>query len=70
VEDHLKQTGAIEYTEQEKLDMELDKIYPNAKSKTVVEYNGKKYKIGYFPLERSRTGKTVHEWGHTWKLIE
>jgi len=49
--------------------MELDKLYPNAKSKTKIEYNGKKYILRYYPLEVSRSGKTVQEWGHSWELI-
>lgn len=66
IEDYLKQTGTIEYTKQEKIDAELDKLYPDARSKTVVEYNGGKYKIKYFPRDKSNSGKTVYEWGHTW----
>ncbi|MBU6141856.1 hypothetical protein KGO95_01890 [Patescibacteria group bacterium] len=66
VEQALKQSGKIEKTPEERLTEELDQVYPNAKSKTVVEYQGKKYQVRYFPLETSRTGKTVFEWGHQW----
>ena len=34
-------------TKEEKITEELDKLYPNAKSKTIVEYNGEKYQIRY-----------------------
>lgn len=69
VEQALKQSGKIEKTLEERLTEELDKLYPNAKSKTVVEYQGKKYQVRYFPLESSRTGKTVFEWGHQWVIF-
>ena len=66
VEQALKGSGQLEKSQEEKLTEELDKLYPNAKSKTVIEYQGKKYQIRYFPLESSRTGKTIFEWGHQW----
>lgn len=66
VKEVLKQSGQVEKTPEEKLTEELDNLYPNAKSKTVVEHRGKKYQVRYFPLESSRTGKTVFEWGHSW----
>jgi hypothetical protein len=66
VKQALKQAGQIEKTDEGKLTAELDRIYPNAKSKTIVEHDGKKYQVRYFPLESSRTGKTVLEWGHQW----
>lgn len=59
-----------EPTEQQKTDAELDKLYPNAKSRKIVEYNGKRYQSRYFPRDISRSGKTIHEWGHTWRLVE
>lgn len=70
IESYLKEEGLLEVTEEEKMTAELDKLYPNAKSKMIVGHKGRKYQIRYFPLERSRSGKTVHEWGHKWRLIE
>lgn len=61
--------GLIEMTEKEKLQADLDKLYPNAKSKSVVEYKGKKYKICYWPI-KSRSGKTVQEWRHRWEELD
>ncbi len=66
---NLKENGILEKTESEKLNEELDKIYPNAKSKTIVTYNDKKYQIRYFPVVKSRSRKTVKEWGHSWEEI-
>lgn len=70
IENYLKARGILELSEEEKNNAELDKLYPNAKSKTIVEYKGKKYQIKYFPLEKSSSGKTVYEWGHEWQLVE
>jgi primosomal protein N'' len=70
IEDYLKDTGVIEKTEKEKLNEQLDTLYPSARSKSIEEYNGKKYRCRYFPIETSKSGKTVHEWGHIWELVE
>lgn len=71
IEYYLKQRGILEKTEADKfleenhrIHEELDRLYPGAKSKTIVEYNGKKYQIRYFPLRKSR-GKVL-EWEHAW----
>jgi hypothetical protein len=69
VKNALKQSGKLEKTPEEQLTEELDKLYPNSKSRTIAEYKGKKYQIRYFPLETSRTGKTVLAWGHKWELF-
>ncbi|MBI4135220.1 hypothetical protein HY477_00595 [Candidatus Uhrbacteria bacterium] len=70
IEAALKEAGVIELTEEETRDRELDELYPNAKSRTIVTYKGKRYQIRYVPREKSRSGKTVHEWGHHWHLLE
>lgn len=69
VEQALKQSDKVEKAPEERLTEELDELYPNARSKTVVEYQGKKYQVRYFPLESSRTGKIVFEWGHQWVIF-
>lgn len=70
IEQYLKDVGVLELTEKEKLEKELDQIFPNAKSKEIVEYNGKKYRRRFFPLEKSRSRKTVTEWGKSWESAE
>ena len=69
LEKALKKKGELPMEEEEGVTFELDELFPNAKSGTIVNHKGKKYQIKYFPLQQSRTGKTVQEWGHTWKLI-
>ncbi|HGW4196990.1 TPA: hypothetical protein ACNH0M_001036 [Morganella morganii] len=64
-----KLEGLIELTESEKTERELNKLYPNAKSKKTVEYKQRKYIKKYYPLEKSRSGKTVTEWGSEWCVI-
>ncbi|MBD7962401.1 hypothetical protein [Comamonas avium] len=66
ISENLKNLGVIEKSESEKLTDELDRLYPNAHSKKKVNYNGVMYQIRYFPLEKSRSRKTVKEWGHEW----
>jgi hypothetical protein len=70
METYLKQTGVLEYSPEERLNAELDKLFPSAKSKTIVEYRGNKYRVRYFPLDKSNSGKTVYEWGHAWELVK
>ena len=43
----------------------LDELYPNAQSKTVVVYEGKKYQIRYFV---SFIGGYKH-WDHQWHVV-
>jgi len=66
IEQDLKSRGVIMMNDKEKLEAELDKQFPEAKSKQIVEYKGNRYQRQYFPLEKSRSGKTVTEWGKTW----
>jgi hypothetical protein len=75
IETYLKSEGVLEKTEADKfleenkkINEELNRLYPDVKSKTIVEYNGKKYQIRYFPL-RKRQGKVL-EWEHAWWPIE
>lgn len=65
----LKLLGLIEMSDAEKVTNELDQLYPNSKSKTIVIHNGIKYQIRYFPVEKSRSDKTVKEWAHEWVPI-
>ena len=70
IEQDLKIRGLIVMTDKEKLEAELDKQFPKTKSKQIVEYKGKSYQRKFFPLEKSRSRKTVTEWGKTWIEIE
>jgi len=69
ISDELKRLGLLEKSSAETLTDELDGLYPNAKSKTIVVHNGVKYQIRYFPREKSRSRKNVTEWGHEWAPI-
>ncbi len=66
VEESLKHQGLVEKSESDMLNEELDRLYPNAKSRTIVTHNCKQYQVRYFPLVESRSRKTVKEWGHNW----
>lgn len=66
ISEELKSQGVIEKSEAEKITDELDRLYPNARSNTSVVHNGITYQVRYFPVERSRSRKSVREWGHEW----
>ena len=71
IENSLREAGLIELTTQEKLNQTLDLLYPNAQSKMIVAHEGQRYQIRYYPMSSSRSGKTVHTWGHDWqKFVE
>lgn len=66
----LKIRGLIPPTEQEKLEAELDRAFPKAKSKDVVELNGKRYQLRFMPAEKSRSRKTVMSWHRWWEELK
>jgi hypothetical protein len=70
IEQYLKDAGILERTKREQLEIELDRIFPNARTREIVEYNGKKYRRQFWPLEKSRSGKTVKEWDKSWLPVE
>ena len=48
IESYLKEVGIIEKTDDEILTEKLDALYPNARSKTIVNFEGKRYQVSYF----------------------
>jgi hypothetical protein len=47
----------------------IDAQHPSARSGEVVEHAGQRYRRRFFPEEKSRSGKTVTEWGRTWEAV-
>lgn len=70
IEQDLKSRGLLVMNEKEKLEAELDKHFPEAESKQIVEYKGKSYQRKYFPLEKNRSRKAVTGWGKSWIEIQ
>ncbi|MGJ8530106.1 hypothetical protein [Maritalea sp.] len=66
IENALKASGQLALSENEVLEKELDQMFPNAKSKEMVEYKGQKFQRKFWPLEKSRSGKNVVEWSRGW----
>jgi hypothetical protein len=56
--------------ESERIQAELDRLYPNAQSKRIVEYQGQNWIRRYVPLDVSRSGKTVHRWHGYWEKLK
>jgi len=69
IESVLKTNGTLPLTVQEQLNKDLDAKFPNARSKDVVEFEGKRYQLRFSPAVKSRSGK-VKEWDRTWVLLE
>jgi exonuclease VII small subunit len=70
ITESLKAQELIPRTEQELLEARLDNACPKAGSKQIVEFEGKKYQKQFFPLSRSRSGKSVSEWGAHWVSVD
>lgn len=66
----LKAKGLIPYTEQDLLEIELDRLFPNAKEKAVVQYQGQSYIRRITVLQRTRSRKNVVAWNTSWELFE
>lgn len=62
----LKATGELPLTEHEKLEQKLDGLYPNAQSKQIVEFEGRRYRRTFTPVSKSLSGKTVKAWQKSW----
>ncbi len=69
IEEDLKRRGILPYTEHELLEETLDEAYPNAQSREVVLYNGKRYRRRFYPLEKSKSGKSVRQWKKAWEPL-
>lgn len=69
ITESLKANGVLERSEQEKLEVRLDHEFPNAQSNEIVEFEGKQYQRRFYPLRKSRSRKSVTEWGKSWNLV-
>jgi hypothetical protein len=66
IEAALKESGIIPMADDEKLASTLDRLFPNARSREIVELDGQKYQRRFVPLEKSRSGKSVTAWAKYW----
>lgn len=69
IEIELKESGLVLRTATEERDALLDAAFPNAKSREVVEWQGKKYMCRFSPVSTSLSGKSVNAWHKYWKEI-
>ena len=69
IENALKASGQIPLTEREQLERDLDASFPNTESEQIVELQGRRYQRKFWPLERSRSRKSVTEWGRGWEEV-
>ena len=69
IEASLKRAGQIPLTQQEELERALDNEFPDARSKQIVSFRGKKYQRKFWPLEKSRSGKSVTVWDKGWQEV-
>lgn len=71
IERALKSGGAIPCTEHEEMEFKLDKAFPAARSREIVDFEGVRFQRRFRPFTKSRSGKTVTTWHAYWtKLSE
>lgn len=70
IEEDLKRRGLLPFTEHELLEESLNQRYPDAQSREVVVYNGKRYRRRFYPLELSKSGKRVKQWRKAWEPLD
>lgn len=68
IEVHLKASGEIPLSDHEILEQELDRCFPEAKSKEIVEHQGIQYQRRFSPAEKSRAGN-VTRWHKSWVAV-
>ena len=69
IEKALIASGLLPQSATEKRDAELYKAFPNARSKQIVEWKGKKYIRRFSPASQSLSGKTVNAWKKYWEDV-
>ncbi len=48
----------------------LDEKFPNAQSRSIVEFEGARYQRRYAPVTMSKSGRTVREWNAWWEKLD
>jgi hypothetical protein len=66
IESELKNRGLLPRSAKEELEHRLNLAFPNAGSKQVVDFKGKRYMCRFSPLAKSLSGKSVKGWVRSW----
>lgn len=69
IEDELKRCGVTPYTEQEQLTRELNRLYPDAASRSIVEQEGRFFQIRYSPNGHSLSGRVKGGYSSSWNEL-
>ena len=69
ITESLKRQGILSYSEKELLNQRLDREFPNARSRKVVSFEGKRYQKRFMPASKSRSGKTVYRYDTWWDKL-
>lgn len=68
IEAYLKDTGVLPRSEQELLERELDRAFPQARHRDIVEWQGARYERLVTPGEFTRSRK-VKSWSKSWRHV-
>ncbi|MCC8496246.1 hypothetical protein LN451_20510 [Xanthomonas hortorum pv. gardneri] len=70
VELALKEDRVLQRTPAEERDAELDRAFPDVRSKEVVTWQGKQFIKRFTPTGKSLSGKTVLGWSAHWEELK
>lgn len=69
IETYLKMHGIIELTDRQRLEAALETQFPNAEHLQIVEYQGGRYQMRYYPEQKYQSGWGVKKWGKRWEQL-
>ena len=66
----LKNQKLLPLSEVEVIHTALNALYSRARTRSVVEYQGRNYERRFLPLKLSKSGKNVQKWAKVWLLLD
>lgn len=66
----LKNQKLLPLSEVEVIHTALNTLYSRARTRSVVEYQGRNYERRFLPLKLSKSGKNVQKWAKVWLLLD
>lgn len=67
IEGDLKKRAIVMGIDMKTLHAELDRLFPDAKSKEIVEHEGRRYQRRFYPLTESIPAVRYSKWEGTWE---
>ncbi|MFW3175368.1 hypothetical protein EX530_11925 [Xanthomonas phaseoli] len=69
ITESLKSFGLLPRSPEEERNALLDSAFPDARSKEIVSFQGKRFMKRFTPAAKSLSGKTVYAWNSFWEEV-